>query len=79
MNEMNNIVSEIEVKLGNIKSIKDLNDLKVEYLGKKGLISNLTSKMKDLSIEEKKEFGKSLNELKTKVNLIFDEIKTKLE
>lgn len=79
MNEMNNIVSEIEVKLENIKSIKDLNDLKVEYLGKKGLISNLTSKMKDLSIEEKKEFGKSLNELKTKVNLIFDEIKTKLE
>lgn len=79
MNEMDNIVSEIEEKLGNIKNIKELNDLKVEYLGKKGLISNLTSKMKDLSIEEKKEFGKSLNELKTKVNLIFDEIKTKLE
>lgn len=79
MNEMDNIISEIEEKLGNIKNIKELNDLKVEYLGKKGLISNLTSKMKDLSIEEKKEFGKSLNELKTKVNLIFDEIKTKLE
>ncbi|MBE6147139.1 MAG: phenylalanine--tRNA ligase subunit alpha [Firmicutes bacterium] len=56
--------SEIE----NITSLKELQDLKVKYLGKKGLITDLTANMKDLSIEEKKTLGMVVNVLKTSVS-----------
>ena len=55
-----NIIKEIE----NTKSIKELYDIKTKYLGKNGLITSMSLKMKDLNNEEKKELGKKLNELK---------------
>ena len=43
------------------KSQEDLNIFKVEYLGKKGVLNNLFSSFKDVPIEQKKEFGSSIN------------------
>ncbi|MBR2943443.1 MAG: phenylalanine--tRNA ligase subunit alpha [Clostridia bacterium] len=45
-------------------SVKELDNLKVEYLGKKGSITALLKNMGKLSVEEKKTFGKEVNELK---------------
>lgn len=65
--------------LENVSSLNVLNDLKVKYVGKKGIITSLYSKMKDLSNEEKKDFGKKVNELRDLFNQKYDEIKSKLE
>ena len=46
--------AEVLTKLDNTKSLKEVNDLKVEYLGKKGPIQELTTHMRDLDVEEKK-------------------------
>ena len=73
------IKEELQNKLTNINNLKELNDLKVEYLGKKGLVSSLSSMMSSLSIEEKKSFGKLLNDLKNEVTSKIDELKEKLE
>lgn len=70
---------EIEAKVKEVKNIKEWNDLKVEYLGKKGPISAILAGMRDLSIEEKKETGKLVNELKETVSTLFDEQRTKIE
>lgn len=70
---------EINEKVGLIDNLKDLNELKIIYLGKKGPISELLNNMKDLDIDEKKEVGRLVNELKTEVNNLFDSIKDKLE
>jgi len=59
--------------------IKKLNDLKVEYLGKNGKITELSKMMKDVPNEEKKNFGLLLNELRELFNSNFDEYKEKLE
>jgi len=59
--------------------IKKLNDLKVEYLGKSGKITELSKSMKDVPNEEKKEFGMLLNELRVEFTNKFDEYKEKLE
>lgn len=68
---METIKQEIESKIKDIKTLNELNELRVMYLGKKGSISELSSKMKELSIEEKKEFGMKLNDLReTATNLI---------
>lgn len=70
---------EIEDKLKKVVSLKELNDLKVEYLGKKGPINELSSMMKELPVEEKKDFGRVLNELKTEVGTLFETAHKKLE
>ncbi len=50
---------------------RDLQDIKVAYLGKKGKITELLKSLKDLSLEEKKNTGAKLNLLRIEVdNLI---------
>ena len=72
------IEKELNEELENITTIQQVNDLKVKYLGKKGLVTELTANMKDLSIEEKKEVGKLSNELKNKVTEKITELETKI-
>lgn len=66
------IKNEIVNSLENITSSKELNELKITYLGKKGPINELTATMKDLSIEDKKEFGRILNEFKSEITNLID-------
>ncbi|MCI9233054.1 MAG: phenylalanine--tRNA ligase subunit alpha [Bacilli bacterium] len=74
-----NLKKEIKEKIEKVISLKELNDLKVEYLGKKGPINELSSMMKELSVDEKKEFGRVLNELKAEVGTLFDTAREALE
>ncbi len=59
--------------------IKKLNDLKIEYLGKTGKITELSKGMKDIPNEEKKDYGLLLNELRELFNNKFEAYKEKLE
>lgn len=77
--EIKKIKEELISKLKCVNSLKELNDLKVEYLGKKGPITEISSKMRDLSVDDKKEVGILLNDLRTEVNTLFDSLKEKLE
>ncbi len=63
-----NIEEEFSKDILLIKDLNDINDLKVKYLGKKGLVTSLTSDMASLSIEEKKEVGREANELRTEID-----------
>ncbi len=56
--------SELLEKLAAAKDVQELEQIRVEYLGKSGLITGLLKGMKDLSIEEKKTFGQEVNALK---------------
>ena len=76
---MENIKKDIQQDLENVQDIKTLNDLKIKYIGKKGIITELYSKMKEIPNEEKKEYGKKINELKNMFNDKYEEIKTRLE
>lgn len=64
--------------LGNY-TLNELNDLKVKYLGKKGLITELNSCIKDIPSEKRKDYGMKVNEIKTRFNLFYEETKNKLE
>ena len=70
--EKDNMIKEVKEKIANLDSLREVNDLKVLYLGKKGPVNELTSKLKDLPVEEKKSFGMMLNELKNELSNIFD-------
>lgn len=73
--KVESIKQELVKDLEGTKTLQDVQELKVKYLGKKGLVTELTSNMKDLSIEEKKEVGRLSNETK---NYVTEEI-NKLE
>ena len=76
---MENIKKTMLEELSNVKDLKNLSDLKVKYLGKKGIITELYSKMKEIPNEEKKEYGKKINDIKDLFNSKYEELKTKLE
>ena len=77
--EIKNIKEKLEEKLNNTFNLNELNIIRTEYLGKKGPITKIASMMGSLSQEEKKEFGKSLNDLKNFINEKIEEKKNKFE
>ena len=79
MDKINELKKQIEFIFNDDLTLDKLNELKVEYLGKKGLITELNSCIKDLPNEEKREFGKNVNELKNLFNSKYEVIKNKLE
>ena len=63
--KVNEIKRELSERIGSVQNIVDLNNLKAEYLGKKGKVKELSSILKDMKEEEKKNFGKELNAIKS--------------
>ena len=70
---------EIQKIFINSLDLQKLNDLKVEYLGKNGKITELSKKMKEIPNEEKKEYGLLINELREEFNNLYLKSKNKLE
>ena len=60
---VNKILSDI--KSFTPASAAELEQFRINYLGKKGIVTNLFAELKNAAPEERKEFGRLLNELKT--------------
>ncbi len=56
-----------------------LEELRIKYLGRKGLVSQLFDSLKDVPKEEKRIVGQALNELKMHTQSKFDELKIKFD
>ena len=79
MNRIEEIKLLIEDKLTGINTIEELLNIKSEFMGKNGYITEVQSMIKDVPNEDKKEFGMKLNEVRTLFNTKYDEIKNRLE
>ena len=64
MEEIEKILENSLMELEKASSISDVVAVKNLYLSKKGKLSVLMNKMRDLSIEERKTFGKEINDAK---------------
>lgn len=75
------MLEDIKEKIKKVANINELYNLKLEYLGKKGLITEMMASLKELTIEQKKIEGQKINEIKKIFNEIYkareDEIKEK--
>ncbi|HMD14881.1 MAG TPA: phenylalanine--tRNA ligase subunit alpha, partial [Bacteroidota bacterium] len=67
--------SEIEL----VKSIEALDDFRVKFLARKGLIAEVFDTLKIISSEERPAVGKLLNELRNSVQSLFENRKSALE
>lgn len=65
-NNINEILNEALNKL-QTATLEQIETIKVEYLGKKGKITEILKTLSSLSIEEKKEIGSQVNVAKTKL------------
>jgi len=60
----------------NFKSqkIDDIESLKIQYLGRKGIINDLFSNFKNVPTDQKKNYGQKINDLKVLVQTKYDEL-----
>lgn len=75
--DINLIQAQIESDLAGVATAQALEEVRVKYLGRKGLLAELTSSIPGLPVEQRGPFGKAANALKTKiVGLISEKEKT---
>lgn len=69
----------LQEEIKTVSNIEQLNNLKVKYLGKKGLITELNQLIREIPNENKKEFGQKVNELRNLFNEFYEEKKNLYE
>lgn len=79
LEEISKLKNEFDKELYSTNSLNELSDLKVKYLGKKSKIQEFSSSMRDLSIDEKKEVGRMINEFKNYLENVFTNKRIELE
>jgi len=78
------MITKIKTLLQEIENLKannaeELEALRIKYLSKKGEIASLMNDFRDIAADQKREIGKSLNELKEKAQQKINELKNRFE
>ena len=68
---MENVLNEGLLAIEACQNLADLQNVRNEYLSKKGLVTQLMGKMKDLSAEDKPAFGAQVNQIKQSLEAAF--------
>ena len=77
--KMKKVLDELMQKFEKVSTLQELNDLRVAYQGKKGIITELNSAIKEIPNEQKKEYGMQVNMVRNAFNDKYEEVKNKLE
>lgn len=77
--KLKQLKSEALVKIGNSKDLKDLNEVRAAYLGKKGPITEILRGMGKLSQEERPKMGALVNVVREKITAAIEEKQKVLE
>lgn len=73
MKELELILENAKKEIEKCSKSADLANVKAKYLGKKSTLSDLMSKLKDMSVDDKKIFGKEINEAKNNINKLIED------
>ena len=65
--DINAVLSQIDSEIQNVNSSEALEEFRLKYLGRKGIIAELTSAIPSLPKEERACFGQQVNSLKNKL------------
>lgn len=77
IDKIENYISEIEAFKAKTK--EEVEDFRVKYLGKKGILNQYFAEFKNVPNDQKKEFGQAVNNLKTAAQDKVQELKEQLE
>ena len=76
LKEIDNHLSDL--KNISIKSLDELEQYRIKFISKKGIIPGLFAKLKDIDADKRKKFGAKINDLKIKIGEIIDKSKVEL-
>jgi phenylalanyl-tRNA synthetase alpha chain len=76
---LKHIITEAEQKVAASNNLKEIEDLRVAYLGKSGVVTLAMKDIATLPPEEKKSFGAAVNEAKNNIAYLIDTKKEALE
>lgn len=76
---MEELIVNLKNHLEKIKNSSELRELKAKYLGKKGSITELNLKMREIENDRKREFGQKLNKIKTEVQNLIEQKQKEIE
>ncbi len=62
-----------QAEINSCGSIQSLGELKIKYLGRKGIVSGLTGSIPTLPTQQRGIFGKQVNELKNRLSAFFND------
>ncbi|KPK00363.1 MAG: hypothetical protein AMK71_08420 [Nitrospira bacterium SG8_35_4] len=64
LNDIDSIKSSARTEIDKAQSLKEVQDLKVKYLGKKGILTSKIKALGSVPQEERREYGRTLNQTK---------------
>ena len=73
LKEIDNHLSDL--KKISIKSLDELEQFRIKFSSKRGIIAGLFAKLKDIDADKRKKFGSKINDLKIKIGEIIDKSK----
>ncbi len=68
---LNKIWQDAEKDFEGVENLRQLEELKIKYLGRKSYLAEFPSLLKNLSSEEKRKIGSLYNDLKTKIHNLY--------
>jgi len=76
--ELRQLEAEAEEKLSTLENLKDLDEVRVRYLGRKGLFTSLLRQLGQVSADDRPRLGKLANEIKGELEQKFNAKKSEL-
>ena len=76
--KLNAIVTEAMAKLEKVEQLDVLNDIRVNYLGKKGELTSVLKSMKDVAPEDRPAVGQMVNDARVKLENKIEDVKQAL-
>jgi phenylalanyl-tRNA synthetase alpha chain len=67
--------NQIEQDFADVPNLEALEALRIKYLGRKGILAELTAGIADLPAEQRREFGQQINQIKQRINKLLEEKK----
>ena len=77
--KIHKVNSEFNEDILNANNLKQLEDIRIKYLSRNGLVAKLFDELKNVSKEDKPSLGKALNFLRNDISQNFNSTKTRLE
>jgi phenylalanyl-tRNA synthetase alpha chain len=77
-NKIQNLKNEFDTDLKNVSNLRAIDELRIKFLGKKSLVTDLLSQIKNFSAEEKKEFGPLINQFKIEADQSIEQAKAQI-
>lgn len=79
MDNLDKIIADFNLQISQVKNKENLEEIRINFLGKKGLVTEAFANLKNLEAEEKKSFGARVNQVRATITSEIDNVKEQFE